>query len=99
MPIGATVHRLAQVLKVTPDVFLSREPIGGLTLLPIRDAAVLLDVPSARVPKWIQTGILPGHKVGVHWRIPAFAIAELARSGRLRGASRRLAPRYRGSDA
>jgi excisionase family DNA binding protein len=62
-----------------------------------REAATLLDIPVERLHQWLKDGILPGMKVGGHWRIPAIAVHELARGGRLRGASRRLDPRYPGN--
>ncbi len=98
-PTAPTVQRLAQALAVKPDIFVSDEPTGGLSLLTAREAAARLDVPIERVHEWLKAGILPGHKLGGRWRIPTVAVAELARSGRLRGASRRLDPRYRGSAA
>jgi excisionase family DNA binding protein len=94
-PIGETVRRLATVLDVTPEAFVDDSPLG-LSLLSTREAAAILDVPFQRVCKWVQTGILPGYKVRVHWRIPTVAVADLTRSGRLRRASHRLAPRCRG---
>ena len=42
------------------------------------------------VQEWLKQGVLPATKVSGRWRVPAIAIAELERSGRLRGASRRL---------
>jgi excisionase family DNA binding protein len=93
------VRRLAQVLRVAPETFVHHDPIGGLSLLTVREAAALLDVPYKRLRKWMQQGVLPGHSVAGRWRIPAVAVSELARSGRLRGASRRLDPRYRGPRA
>jgi excisionase family DNA binding protein len=98
-PSGATVQRLAQVLDVTPELFVSDESIGGLSLLTAREAASRLDVPIERVHEWLKAGILPAHKVSRQWRVPALAVAELERSGRLRGKSRRLDPRYRGNGA
>jgi hypothetical protein len=44
----------------------------------------------------VKQGLLEGRKVSGQWRVPAIAVMELARSGRLRGRSRRLDPRYRG---
>jgi excisionase family DNA binding protein len=94
-PTAATVRALAQALGVTPERFVAYEPIG-LTMLTVPEAASRLDVPAGRVRKWLQQGELGGTKVSGRWRIPAIAVAELARSGRLRGRSRRLDPRYRG---
>ena len=68
----------------------------GLELLTKQEAGQRLDVPTARVRAWMKQGVLPGVKVGGEWRVPAIAVTELERSGRLRGVSRRLDPRYRG---
>jgi excisionase family DNA binding protein len=93
------VQRLAQVLAVAPETFVHDDLIGGLSMLTVREAAVLLDVPYKRLRKWMKAGVLPGYTVAGRWRIPAVAVAELERSGRLRGRSRRLDPRYRGTSA
>jgi hypothetical protein len=53
-------------------------------------------VPTGRVQRWLKQGQLAGTKVSGQWRVPAVVVAELDRSGRLRGGSRRLDPRYRG---
>jgi len=94
-PQAPTVHKLSQALGVPPVQFVDDSPIG-LELLTTEEAGQRLDVPGKRVQVWMQQGVLPGVKVGEEWRIPAIAVAELDRSGRLRGASRRLDPRYRG---
>ena len=94
-PYAATVIALAQALEVEPEQFVSRER-GGLTTLTVAEAAARLDVPAARVQRWLKAGELVGSKVSGQWRVPAVVVAELARSGRLRGRSRRLDPRYRG---
>ncbi len=90
-----TVHQLSQALGVAPERFVDDTPIG-VELLSTEEAGRRLDVPGKRVQTWVRQGVLPGVKVGEEWRIPAIAIAELERSGRLRGRSRRLDPRYRG---
>jgi excisionase family DNA binding protein len=94
-PHAATVIALAQALAVAPERFVSREP-GRLTTLTVAEAAARLDVPAGRVQRWLKAGDLVGSKVSGQWRVPAVVVAELARSGRLRGRSRRLDPRYRG---
>jgi excisionase family DNA binding protein len=94
-PLAATVVTLAQALAVEPERFVSREP-GRLTTLTVAGAAARLDVPVGRVQRWLKEGELVGTKVSGQWRVPAVVVAELARSGRLRGQSRRLDPRYRG---
>jgi hypothetical protein len=48
------------------------------------------------VQVWLRKGQVPGTKVSGEWRVPSVVIAELARSGRLRGRSGRLDPRFRG---
>jgi len=94
-PQAATVHKLAHALGVTPALFVAQEPIG-LSKLTTAEAATRLGVPVARVQGWLKRGELPGSIVSGQWRIPEIAVAELDRSGRLRGQSRRLDPRYRG---
>jgi excisionase family DNA binding protein len=89
------VRALAQALAVAPEQFVSREP-AGLTLLTVAEAAHRLDVPAGRVQAWLRQGLLAGMKVSGQWRVPAVVVAELGRSGRQRGRSRRLDPRYRG---
>jgi len=95
VPLGRNVFRLAQALRVEPARFVSREPMG-LQMLSTAEAAFRLDVPASRVQTWVKQGELPGVKVSGQWRIPAIAVAELGGSGRLRGQSRRLDPRYHG---
>jgi excisionase family DNA binding protein len=90
-----TVRQLADALQVSPDQFVTDAPIG-LTMLSTAEAARRLEVPTDRVQDWLREGRLPGTKVSGEWRVPAVAVAELDRSGRLRGRSRRLDPRYRG---
>jgi len=94
-PYAATVLTLAQALAVAPERSVSREP-GRLTTLTVAEAAARLDVPAGRVQRWLKAGELAGSKVSGQWRVLAVVVAELARSGRLRGRSRRLDPRYRG---
>ncbi len=94
-PLAATVITLAEALEVAPEQFVSREP-GRLTTLTVAEAAARLDVPAGRGQRWLKAGDLAGSKVSGQWRVPAVVVAELARSGRLRGRSRRLDPRYRG---
>jgi hypothetical protein len=48
------------------------------------------------VRDWLYKGQLTGTKVSAEWRVPVVMVAELERSGRLRGRSRRLDLRYRG---
>jgi excisionase family DNA binding protein len=90
------VRTLAQALGVEPARFVARDKTTGLSLLTVAEAAGRLDVPAGRVQAWLKQGLLAGSKVSGQWRVPAVAVAELARSGRLRGRSRRLDPRYRG---
>ncbi len=89
------MRALALALAVAPEQFVSREP-AGLTLLTVAEAAHRLDVPAGRVQAWLRQGLLAGMKVSGQWRVPAVVVVELGRSGRLRGRSRRLDPRYRG---
>jgi excisionase family DNA binding protein len=94
-PYAATVRALAQALGVEPERFIARDRTG-LTLLTVAEAANRLDVPGCRVPTGLREALFSGTKVSGRWRVPSVVIAELARSGRLRGRSRRLDPRYRG---
>jgi excisionase family DNA binding protein len=94
-PYAATVRALAEALRVAPERFVGPDPIG-LSLLTTREAAARLDVPTDRLRRWLLRGQLAGTKVSGQWRVPAVVVAELERSGRLRGHSRRLDPRYRG---
>jgi excisionase family DNA binding protein len=84
-----TIGCLAETLGTTPEQFVSDEPIGLLTLS-APEAAAHLGIPHARLKRWMRKGVLPGTKLAGRWRIPAVAVYELARSGRLRGESRRL---------
>jgi excisionase family DNA binding protein len=93
-----SVRALAHALRVTPERFVSRDP-GGVTMLPVAEAAARLGVPVKRLRTWLKAGVLAGSKVSRQWRVPAIAVAELGRSGRLRGRSRRLAPRSRAEAA
>ena len=95
VPLGRNVVRLAQALRVEPARFVSHEALG-LLMLTTAEAAARLDVPRGRLQTWVKQGELPGVKVSGQWRIPAIAVAELGGSGRLRGQSRRLDPRYHG---
>ena len=90
-----SVRKLAQALRVEPEQFVRDDPVG-LTRLTTAEAASRLEVPAGRVQTWLKQGLLPGEKVSGQWRVPAVAVAELERSERLRGRSRRLDPRYRG---
>ena len=94
-PYAATVRKLAAALGVAPERFIARDTTG-LTLLTVAEAAARLGVPAGRVQTWLRTGQVAGSKVSGEWRVPAVVIAELARSGRLRGRSGRLDPRFRG---
>ena len=94
-PYAETVRKLARALGVEPEQFIARDKIG-LTLLTVAEAAARLGVPSARVQTWLRTGQVSATKVSGEGRVPSTVIAELAGSGRLRGRSGRLDPRYRG---
>jgi excisionase family DNA binding protein len=94
-PLAATVRSLAQGLGVDPAQFVGYDH-SGLTTLTVVEAASRLDVPAGRVRTWLHEGLLPGRKVSGQWRVLAVVVTELGRSGRLRGRSRRLDPRYRG---
>jgi excisionase family DNA binding protein len=92
---GETVLQLAHALRVKPEQFIRREPVG-LTMLTVVEAASRLHVPARRVQTWLREGVLPGVKISGQWRVPMVVVVELIRSERLRGRSRRLDPRFRG---
>jgi excisionase family DNA binding protein len=94
-PYAETVRKLAGALGVEPERFVARDKTG-LTLMTVAEAASRLGVPAGRVQTWMRKGQVPGTKVSGEWRVPSVVIAELARSGRLRGRSGRLDPRFRG---
>jgi excisionase family DNA binding protein len=94
-PYAETVRTLAQALRVAPDEFVRAEPIG-LSELSAGEVARRLGIPVKRARRWVREGALPGRKVSGQWRVPAVAVRELGGSGRLRGQSLRLDPRYRG---
>jgi excisionase family DNA binding protein len=94
-PYAETVRKLARALGVEPERFVTRDRTG-LTLMTVAEAASRLGVPAGRVQTWLRKGQVSGTKVSGEWRVPSVVIAELARSGRLRGRSGRLDPRFRG---
>jgi excisionase family DNA binding protein len=94
-PSAESVRKLARALNVSPHVFVGDESVG-LTVLTVGEAAARLGVPAGRVQTWLRQGLLAGSKVSGQWRVPTVVVRELGRSGRLRGNSRRLDPRYRG---
>jgi excisionase family DNA binding protein len=94
-PYAETVRKLAKALGVEPERFITRDN-SGLTLMTVAEAASRLGVPPGRVQTWLRKGQVEGTKVSGEWRVPSVVIAELARSGRLRGRSGRLDPRFRG---
>jgi excisionase family DNA binding protein len=94
-PYAEVIRTLADALHVAPEQFVADTPLG-LTELSVREAARQLGVPVKRTQRWIREGELPGRKVSGQWRVPAVAVRALGGSGRLRGQSLRLDPRYRG---
>ena len=94
-PYAETVRKLAAALDVEPERFVTRDKTG-LSLMTVAEAASRLGVPAGRVQNWLRNGQVSGTKVSGEWRVPSVVIAELARSGRLRGRSGRLDPRFRG---
>lgn len=94
-PHAETVNTLARGLGVEPAQFVGHEPIG-LTTLTVSETASRLEVPASRVRTWLKQGHLAGVKVSGQWRVATVVVGELARSGRLRGRSNRLDPRFRG---
>lgn len=94
-PTAATLLVIADALTVEPVRFVADDTLG-LTRLSAAEAAQHLQVPTSRVVEWLRCGEVAGHKVAGRWRILAITVLELERSGRLRGQSRRLDPRFRG---
>ena len=94
-PYAETVRKLAAALDVEPERFVTRDKTG-LSLMTVAEAASRLGVPAGRVQNWQRNGQVSGTKVSGEWRVPSVVIAELARSGRLRGRSGRLDPRFKG---
>jgi excisionase family DNA binding protein len=94
-PYAETVRKLAAALDVEPERFVTRDKTG-LSLMTVAEAASRLGVPGGRVQNWLRNGQVSGTKVSGEWRVPSVVIAELARSGRLRGHSGRLDPRFKG---
>jgi excisionase family DNA binding protein len=94
-PYAETVRKLAAALDVEPERFVTRDKTG-LSLMTVAEAASRLGVPAGRVQNWLRNGQVSGTKVSGEWRVPSVVIAELARSGRLRGRSGRLDPRFKG---
>jgi excisionase family DNA binding protein len=90
-----SVRKLSRALGIAPAAFVAPGELatGGVT---VDEAAVWLGVPPGRVQTWLATGQLAGTKVSGRWQVPAAAVAALQASGRLRGRSRRLDPRFRG---
>ena len=60
------------------------------------EAAARLGVPAGRIQAWLLSGQLAGWKASGQWRIATGSVAALEASGRMRGRSRRLDPRFRG---
>ncbi len=93
-PRATTVRALARALGIAPANFLAGMiDERGVTAA---EAASALGVPVERVRTWLRTGQTGGWKVSGQWRMATSSVTELAASGRLRGRSRRLDPRFRG---
>lgn len=93
-PYAASVRALAHTLAVPPESFVDHTPLG-LSTLTVAEAAARLEVPEERLREWLRHGLIEGTKISGQWRIVAITLTELERSGRLRGPSRRLDPRFR----
>ena len=94
-PTAETAHRLARALETTPGALAAgNAPVGGY--LTTAQAGASLRVGEQRVRRWIKAGALPAVKVSGQWRVPAPAVFALKASGRMRGRSRRLDPRFKG---
>ena len=94
-PHAESVQKLARALRVAPAQFVGEEEVAAVGLTAAA-AAARLGVPVARLQAWLSAGTLAGVKVSGQWRVSTAAVAALLGSGRLRGHSRRLDPRFRG---
>ena len=94
-PLAASVRKLARALAVAPVMFVAADEVREPRVT-VAEAARVREVPASRIQTWLAVGELAGAKVSGRWRVSATAVAELLASGRLRGRSRRLDPRYRG---
>ena len=65
----------------------------GLTAI---DGALALIALLLIVQMWLLTGQLSGWKVSGQWRVATTSVRALEASGRMRGRSRRLDPRFHG---
>ncbi|HEU5432428.1 MAG TPA: helix-turn-helix domain-containing protein [Thermomicrobiales bacterium] len=93
-PLATSVRRLAWALNVAPADFVKDvETERGLTTA---EAAARLGVSIGRIQAWLLSGQLAGWKASGQWRVAARSVAALEASGRMRGRSRRLDPRFRG---
>jgi excisionase family DNA binding protein len=93
-PLATTIRALAKALGVAPAQFVAGSATErGLTTA---EAAVRLGVPPGRVQTWLLGGQLAGWKVSGQWRVATRSVTELEASGRMRGRSRRLDPRFHG---
>lgn len=92
-PYATTAQRLATALRVAPDVFVAPGELAAT--LSLGEAAARLGVPTARLRNWLNSGAFPGVKASGQWRVDPETVADLERSGRMRGRSRRLDPRFR----
>lgn len=90
---ATTVRRLAAVLGVDPEAFVSDDLAHEPVMLTTRGAASVLGVHPHTVRSWLVAGKLPGWKVGTRWRIARSVVVDLPHSGRLRGTFRRIARR------
>lgn len=93
-PLATSVRRLAKALGVAPADFV-RE-VGTERGLTTAAAAARLGVTTGRIQAWLLSGHLTGWKASGQWRVAPASVAALEASGRMRGRSRRLDPRFRG---
>jgi excisionase family DNA binding protein len=92
-PKARTVWSLARVLQVAPQEFVAPVKVTEETWSAEQTAA-WLGVPTYRLYRWLKQGVLTGRKVSGDWRVPVAEVMALEASGRLRGRSRRLDPRF-----
>ena len=94
-PQATSLGKLARALQVAPTLFVSQDEIAGPGWT-VAQTATWLEVPASRVSRWLRLGELAGVKISGQWRVPIAGVMALEASGRLRGRSRRLDPRYPG---
>ena len=96
-PYAETVRKLARALQVDPERFVARDKTTGLTLLTVGRGRLPAGRAAGSGADLAAQGAARGDEgLRASGGCRRWSVAELARSGRLRGRSGRLDPRYRG---